>query len=883
MTTYGLTPNGLVIMRQSDIISQQQAQIQAAFGQNINFAAQALFGQLSGISSERLALLWEQLEAVYTSQYPSGAEGTSVDNILALSGLRRLPAAPTKTAPTNTNGVNGLVLYGTPGTVVPVNSIISMQGNSSIQFTLDSAVTILAAVNAVQIILLTASPTSGNFTFQILDASGNILTSPSLPWNTPTNTTQVAWNIPPASGNFKLTLTNALGTYTTPSRPYSVSAATLQADIRALNALFGAVTVTGGTTATVLTTTGNVSNGSTGLTALASTAGLFPGMAISGANIPANTYIASISGASLVMSAPATGTASGETVTFSGGLAINWGAISQPTVAFNSNTLDQTGAIYNSLQSVFNTFEDTYTNLYPYTDVTCTGSLVGTSVAVNFGTGTVLTGEPSSGAQPQNAIDVTVDGLMVGSTVVNMAVLTTGVGTATGAPSQGIGSATCTATGPTVVPAGYLTVIGSPISGWTSVTNPLDCVTGSNVESDTAALARRENDLAVNANGPLQAIAEKVSLVPGVVQAVPFQNLSVAALQILNFSAVPTSGGFTLAFNGGTGLQTTGTISWQAFANVQALYFSAVPSGGSFTITMDALTTAAIPYTANAAAVQAAIHALGSTFTNAVVTGSFSAGFFFSFGAGAVQQYPISTTDSLTGATITAVPSVQAMVNALTSYGPATVQGSFAASMVVAFNGSTGGQAQNITYAPTNTLEIGLTPIAITPGYGRPGKSFEIVVSDNNGEASNTAIAEAIYNTAPAGILSYGNQTPVPISDTFGNTYLINFSRPTQVTFYVVLNLVTDLTTSANPQFNVGSILTIQEDIAAAGNAFPVGGLVVGFGSNGLVGAFNNVAGITSYTLYFGTSPNPSTNSNVQLLPEQVANFETFAIIVSYQ
>lgn len=892
MTQFGLTSSGLVVERQSDIISAVQAQLQAAFGQNINLSGQSVLGQILGIVSERLALLWELTEAVYVSQYPSGAEGTSVDNILALNNLVRLAATPSVTAPTDTAGVPGLVLYGTAGTVIPAGSIISVQSNSLLQFTLDTAVTIAAAVNAVQLLVLSAPPTSGAFQFSIVDPAGNTLISASLPWSTPAAQTQISWTVVPSTGTFKISLDSAYGPFTIPSAgTYSPSttAAVIQAAVRALGVgtPYAAMTVTGSIAGTVATPTGTLVNGSSQITSVSSTAGLVVGMqAADGAvNIPAGTFITNIVGNTVFISQAATGNAT-ETITFSGALLFNWGTVSQPSIALTSNSLSpglDGGVVLNSLQSIFNTFFDSFANNYPFTDVTCTGSLAATSVAVNFGIGAVVPGQPVTSSQPIATIDVVEDSLLTGATVVNTEVLTTGVGTATGAPAQGIGSATATQTGPNDVPAGFLTVIGSPISGWTSVNNPLDVIPGTNVESDTQALTRRNEDLASNANGPLDAIAEKVSLVPGVVQAVGFQNLSIAALQILTFSAVPTSGAFTIAVNGGVGTQTTASMSWRSLANVQAIYFSGAPSGGSFTITMNSLTTGAILSSANAAAVQMAVRML-SGFSNAVVTGSFVNGLFLSFGAGAVQQYPISTTDSLTGASISAtVPSVQAQINALPSYGFATVQGSFAATMVIAFNGSTGGQAQNAVTTPSNSLEISATPVVVTQSFGRPGKSFEIVVNDNNGEASNLLIAEAIFASAPAGISSYGNQPPVAITDSAGNIYQIYFSRPTQVPIYVVLNLQTDLTSSANPQFNVGSIITVQEGIAAVINAFKIGGLVVGFGTNGIIGAFNAVPGILDYTLFFGTSANPVTDTNIQLLPEQVAFGQTFNIIVSYE
>lgn len=883
MTTYGLTPTGFVVKRQSVIITEIQAQLQATFGVALNLLPQSVLGQILGIYSEREALVWELAQAVYASQYPAGAEGTSVDNILALSNLKRLKATATVTAPTDTAGVPGLLLSGTPGTVIAVNSILSVINNPQVQFLLDADVTIAAAVNAIQLLILSAPPTSGAFALAIEDASGNTLTTPSIPWSCEADTTGLAWSTLPTSGAFTLTLHSALGTFTTPSRPYNTTDSQIEIDVRALNAAYANVLVDGSISAITLGTLANTSNGSATLTAVAVVQDIVIGCVVSGPGIPANTTVLDVNGNSVLMSNAATVTASFVTILFSGCLTIKWVDVSQPTVTLTSTLAPVAGTVLNSIQSGLNTLMDSVTNTYPYTDVICTGSLDVASVAINFGAGTALLGQPVSSAQPQNAITVPTNTMQTGSTVVNTAVLTSGVGTATGAPAEGVGSATCTQTGPIVVPAGYLTVIGSPVSGWTGVNNPLDCVTGTDVETDPAALTRRNTDLASNANGPLQAIEEKVSLVPGVVQAKGFQNLSLAALQILTFSDVPASGVFELGLNGGVSVRSTGGISFRALANVQAIYFSGAPTGGFFTITMNSLTTGHILFSATAVQVQAAVQAL-SGFEDAVATGSFLAGFFLSFGAGSVQQYPLSVASSLTGASVIAtVPSVQSLINAVSGYEPATVVGSYAATMVVAFNGSTGGQPQQLITAPLNTLEnSSSTPISITSSFGRPGKSFEIVVNDNNGEASNALIGEAIFESAPAGIQSYGNQPPVTVSDDFGNTYQEYYSRPTQIPIYVVVSLQTDLTTSQTPQFSVNSIITLQEDIAETINAFGLGGLIIGFGSAGIAGSFNTVPGIQSYTFAFGTSPNPTQNVNIQLLSEQVPLGETFNIIVTY-
>lgn len=719
--TYGLTPLGFVIKSQAVVISELNAAFQAIFGQNINLAPQSNFGQIIGIFSEREALLWELGAAIYASQYPAGAEGTSVDNILALNNLTRLQPTPTVTdalPAIQTDGITlyGLVLFGTPGTTIVQGSTINTTATPPLSFTLDSTVVIAAAANAVQSIFFSNIPTVGSFGLSIQDQFSNVLSTELVPWNAQTTTAGLNFASVPTTGAYTLTLTQAGVALTTASLAFGATAAAVQTAIQAL-AGYSSVTVSGSTAS---------------------------------------------------------------------GFVITWGNICHPLLTVATNTTGVALTKIDSIQGSFNNLEDPTFSNFPYTDVQVSGSF-STGFTFNFGVGTVVGANPVSSNQPQALMIVTPlsNTLQMSSTVTNITISTTTIG----APAQATGSATCTVDGPNFVAANTLTVIGSATAGWTGVKNQLDCITGTNVENDTEALQRRAAELDSAANGPLQSIETKVKLVPNVTQAIGFENLNSAALQQLTFSAVPTSGSFALAI-----LAATGTT----------------------------LTTSAISFSGTSATVQSAIRAL-SGYANTVVTGSYISGF------------------------------------------------------TIDFNGSFGGQPQNLFSTPTNSLQISGTPITITPSFGRPGHSFEIVVSGG----TNLAIATAIFGAKPAGIQAYGS-TIVPITDAFGNIYEIGFSRPTQVLIFVTITMVTDLNTATNPQFIPGSVSTIQDDIIAIGNSVPIGGLIVGFGSNGLIGAFNSVPGILSYTLNFGRSASPGSNANIQLAPEEVGLFEQNNITVSY-
>lgn len=66
-----------------------------------------------------------------------------------------------------------------------------------------------------------------------------------------------------------------------------------------------------------------------------------------------------------------------------------------------------------------------------------------------------------------------------------------------------------------------------------------------------------------------------------------------------------------------------------------------------------------------------------------------------------------------------------------------------------------------------------------TDGEGRPGKSFEIIVTGGEDQA----VADTIWKVKPAGIESYGNVnggSGVDVKDISGNTQSVEFSRPVE-------------------------------------------------------------------------------------------------------
>lgn len=110
--TFGLTPFGFNAMRLADVKQFLENAFVAEYG-DINLDPQSVFGQEIGVLSKSFADIWENIENTYFSQYPNSASGTSLDNVVQLNGITRLPATQTSVIAT---------CSGTEGTFIPQNS-----------------------------------------------------------------------------------------------------------------------------------------------------------------------------------------------------------------------------------------------------------------------------------------------------------------------------------------------------------------------------------------------------------------------------------------------------------------------------------------------------------------------------------------------------------------------------------------------------------------------------------------------------------------------------------------------------------------------------------------------------------------------------------------
>lgn len=105
-----------------------------------------------------------------------------------------------------------------------------------------------------------------------------------------------------------------------------------------------------------------------------------------------------------------------------------------------------------------------------------------------------------------------------------------------------------------------------------------------------------------------------------------------------------------------------------------------------------------------------------------------------------------------------------------------------------------------------------------TDGDGRPGKSFEVVVWDGVVPAPiDNAVAQAIWDKKPAGILAHGVGESGTAEDEDAVEHTVDFTRATALRVYVALQVV------LAPGTGAGWEDQIAEALAARGDEYTVG------------------------------------------------------------
>lgn len=98
----GLSAMGLEIKTQDDVLNDSRTRAADIFadlvpaGDVVDVSDNSALGRMIGVMAPAEAALWEALQQIYNSFNPNTAIGVSLDNIVALSGINRFTAAPTR-------------------------------------------------------------------------------------------------------------------------------------------------------------------------------------------------------------------------------------------------------------------------------------------------------------------------------------------------------------------------------------------------------------------------------------------------------------------------------------------------------------------------------------------------------------------------------------------------------------------------------------------------------------------------------------------------------------------------------------------------------------------------------------------------------------------
>lgn len=111
----GLTNTGLEIRRLPDVLDANRLRAQDIFsdlvpaGDVVDVGDNATLGRMIGIVAPAEASIWEALQQIHNSFNPTTATGFALDNLVALSGISRLPASATNAQVLLSGTVNTMI------------------------------------------------------------------------------------------------------------------------------------------------------------------------------------------------------------------------------------------------------------------------------------------------------------------------------------------------------------------------------------------------------------------------------------------------------------------------------------------------------------------------------------------------------------------------------------------------------------------------------------------------------------------------------------------------------------------------------------------------------------------------------------------------------
>lgn len=162
---------------------------------------------------------------------------------------------------------------------------------------------------------------------------------------------------------------------------------------------------------------------------------------------------------------------------------------------------------------------------------------------------------------------------------------------------------------------------------------------------------------------------------------------------------------------------------------------------------------------------------------------------------------------------------------------------------------------------------------SVPDSEGRPGKSFETIVLGGDEDE----IAQAIWEAKPAGIETYGSITK-SVTDTQGIAHEINFSRPTEVDIYMIINITPNTDANEGELYPADGDDLVEEAVLEYGAGFQLGQDVV---VNRFYTPINTVPGVIGIEILVGFSSPPTSSANLAIGPGELAKFDSTRITVN--
>lgn len=156
-----------------------------------------------------------------------------------------------------------------------------------------------------------------------------------------------------------------------------------------------------------------------------------------------------------------------------------------------------------------------------------------------------------------------------------------------------------------------------------------------------------------------------------------------------------------------------------------------------------------------------------------------------------------------------------------------------------------------------------------TDGDGVPAHAFEVLVRGGDDDA----IAQAIWDSKPAGILAHGSASGTAV-DAEGSEHVVDFSRPTEVPIYVSVLLLKD-----DAVWGATSADLVTDALLAYGATFATGDDVIASALLARVFAVPGVIDVTAVRI--GTAPAPALSGTIGVEQRQLATFAAARITVT--